>query len=49
MGLLENIKELKNTKRFITESMNLYGFRFSIPDKALEEIPDEMCYIRKRQ
>lgn len=45
---LEYIPELKGNKRFQTVVMTRLRFRFSIPRGVLEDIPDEMCYIRKR-
>ncbi len=40
--------ELKGKKRFQSKAMRSSLFRFSVPQNALSDIPDEMCYIRKR-
>jgi hypothetical protein len=45
---LEYVQELKGGKKLSTRLMNSSGFRFSVPDSVLEDITDEMCYIRKR-
>ncbi len=45
---LEHVAELRGKKRFRTDLMNQSLLRFSISQDVLENIPDEMCYIRKR-
>lgn len=45
---LEYIKNLKDVKIFKTDLIRQSPFRFSIPRSVLQQIPDEMCYIRKR-
>jgi hypothetical protein len=42
------VAELRGKKRFRTDLMNQSLFRFSISQDVLEDIPDEMCFIRKR-
>ena len=44
-------KELKDQKRFDPEKFNQLvkgGLHFSLPKKALTDIPDNECYVRKR-
>ena len=44
-------KELKGQKRFEPEKFNQLvkgGLHFSLPKKALTDIPDNECYVRKR-
>jgi len=45
---LEYIADLRGKRRFQSSSMTRSLFRFSIPPDVLEDIPDEMLYIRKR-
>jgi len=46
--LVEYIAELRGKKRFRTDLMNKSLLRFSVSQNVLEDIPDEMCYVRKR-
>ncbi len=45
---LQVIDDLKGKKRFQRETMAKTPYRYSVPLYALSDIPDEMCYIRKR-
>lgn len=45
---IEHIPELRGKKRFLAQEMRASYFRLSVPSVALEEIPDDECYIRKR-
>jgi len=45
---LQTVPDLKGRKRFQREIMGQSLFRFSVPQYVLGEIPDDMCYIRKR-
>jgi len=45
---LQAIDDLKGKKRFQREVMTKALYRYSVPLYALGDIPDEMCYIRKR-
>jgi hypothetical protein len=45
---LEYVPYLVGKKRLDTATLNNTGYLFSIPDHALEDIPEEECYIRKR-
>ncbi|MCP4371272.1 MAG: N-6 DNA methylase [Deltaproteobacteria bacterium] len=45
---LEHVPELRGKKWFHPDSMRQSLHRFSIPQYVLEDIPDKMCYIRKR-
>jgi hypothetical protein len=47
-GNLEHRPELVGKKRLDTTTLNNSGYLFSIPDYALEDIPEEECYIRKQ-
>jgi hypothetical protein len=42
------VPDLKGKKRFQSETMRSSLFRFSIPQNVLRNIPDEICYVRKR-
>jgi len=45
---LKAIGDLNCKKLFHREAMRKSLFRFSVPQYVLSNIPDEMCYIRKR-
>jgi hypothetical protein len=45
---LKYIAEFRGKKRFLSDVMRQSLLRFSITPDVLADIPDEMCYIRKR-
>src|SRR5258707_3849978 len=45
---LKPAPDLSGKKRLNTRALDRSGYLFSIPDNALEEIPQEECYIRIR-
>src|SRR5205823_6670772 len=45
---LQAIDALKGKETFQREAMTKALYRYSVPLYALSDIPDEMCYIRKR-
>lgn len=45
---LEYFSDLRDKKRFLTNIFNKSGFHFSIPANALELIPENELFIRKR-
>jgi hypothetical protein len=45
---IEYVPEIQGQKKFNTTLMNQSSLRLSMPNNVLQNIPDEMCYIRKR-